>query len=154
MILGKNQILKRIKEGSLIIKPFDESLVNPAGIDLRLSGIKSISYPNLKLTTDEKMLILPNETVLSSTLEWIEMPVDLVGLIGLRSTWMRKGLKLAGLTVVDPGYKGNLTIQLSAARETELRFGDAVFNMLLASAIDAVPYTGKYSQSRGVVDAK
>ena len=51
----------------------------------------------------------PNECVLLSTEETIEVPPGWLGLVCLRSTFARLGL-ISSPTVADPGFKGTLTL--------------------------------------------
>ena len=52
--------------------------------------------------------------MLGQTLEWVELPDDLVGLLKGKSSLGRLGLLIHSTAgYVDPGWKGNLTLELS-----------------------------------------
>ena len=45
-ILVDHEIKQLIKEGQLVVTPYDESLVNPSSLDIRLGNILSVPMPN------------------------------------------------------------------------------------------------------------
>ena len=54
----------------------------------------------------------PQGFVLGSTLEFIGMPFDMHGQVLSRSSWGRLGLLVATAVVVQPGFRGMLTLEL------------------------------------------
>ena len=63
---------------------------------------------------DEQFVLHPSEFVLGQTLEWVELPVDLVARLEGKSSLGRLGLLIHSTAgYVDPGWKGNLTLELS-----------------------------------------
>jgi dCTP deaminase len=63
---------------------------------------------------DEPFILHPGEFVLGQTLEWVELPDDLVARLEGRSSLGRLGLLIHSTAgYVDPGWKGNLTLELS-----------------------------------------
>lgn len=48
---------------------------------------------------------------LASTLEYFDMPENLVAIVHDKSTWARRGLSVFN-TVIEPGWKGWLTLEL------------------------------------------
>ena len=48
---------------------------------------------------------------LAHTIEYYDMPNDLVAVLHDKSTWIREGLIL-GNTVAEPGWRGHLTVEL------------------------------------------
>ena len=62
---------------------------------------------------DEPFILHPGEFVLGQTLEWVELPDDLVARLEGKSLG-RLGLLIHSTAgYVDPGWKGNLTLELS-----------------------------------------
>ncbi|MEM3607671.1 MAG: dCTP deaminase [Candidatus Bathyarchaeia archaeon] len=96
MLLSDGDIRLRVMNRSLVIEPFKDELVNPAGYDLRCG---------------EALKMAPEKRHLTFTLEWIEVPLDLAGILHLRSSFVREGL-IGGLSLMDLGFKGQLTIAL------------------------------------------
>jgi dCTP deaminase len=141
-VLSDVEIEHSIKNGSLAIIPFDRACLGGAGYDLRLN---------------EQIAIPPGESRLVATLERVELGEGLVGTLHIRSTLARAGI-IASLALVDPGYRGQLTIMLFNAgpklfsMETESRFLQLVLHRLGVKA--RRPYAGKYQDSQGVVDSR
>lgn len=59
------------------------------------------------------LLVHPGQLTLVPTLEWIETPVDLLGYVTARSSWAREGLSIATATLINPGYRGLITLELA-----------------------------------------
>src|SRR3970282_331182 len=63
---------------------------------------------------EEPFILHPGEFVLSSTLEYVALPDDLVARLEGKSSLGRIGLLIHSTAgYVDPGWKGNLTLELS-----------------------------------------
>lgn len=58
------------------------------------------------------IIIPPNSFALATTLEYVKMPQDLAGILLTKSTYARCGL-ICHTTVIDPGFEGNITLELS-----------------------------------------
>ena len=68
----------------------------------------------LTVADDEPFVLHPGEFVLGQTLEWVELPNDLVARLEGKSSLGRLGLLIHSTAgYVDPGWKGNLTLELS-----------------------------------------
>lgn len=131
MILSDRSLLEEIKNGHFIIKPFDESCIQPSSIDLKLANefrvfkhinhalidtkIPFSEYTDLVRVNDgEKFILHPGEFVLGSTLEWVKVPNDLVGRIEGKSSLGRLGVIIhATAGFVDAGFEGNLTLEIN-----------------------------------------
>ena len=136
------EIERCLKDGSLVISPFERSCMNGAGYDLRLGG--DLAMP-------------PGEHRLAATLERVEIGETLVGTLHIRSTLARSGI-IASLALVDPGFRGQLTISLFNAGSEEFsmakngRFLQIVLHQLGSKTHR--PYAGKYQDSQGIVDTR
>jgi len=60
----------------------------------------------------EGFVIHPNQYVIGSTLEYIQIPPRYMGYVVGKSTWGRMGLIIATATKVDPGFKGCITLEI------------------------------------------
>ena len=68
----------------------------------------------LTVADDEPFILHPGEFVLGQTHEWVELPNDLVARLEGKSSLGRLGLLIHSTAgYVDPGWKGNLTLELS-----------------------------------------
>lgn len=116
-------------ENPLVITPIlDDSQYNPASIDLRLGCEFKVSIPTrhpiMGITQQpmesffqdtfrnfgEDFILHPNQLVLVNTFEYIKLPLDLMGMISVRSSLNRLGININ--SIVHPGYAGTLTLQL------------------------------------------
>ncbi len=135
MILSDGDIRRRLDEGDLQIEPLSdpEMQIQPASVDLRL-GTEFVVYklPHVSCidtadpdTTDgytetvsvddrEGFILHPGEFVLGSTREWVRIPDDLVARVEGRSSIGRLAVVVhATAGFIDPGYEGNITLELS-----------------------------------------
>lgn len=142
LALSDAHMKELVDKGVLSIDPFDASRVTPAGYDLGLT--KSIT-------------LNPGHQKLVATYERIELPPNLVGLLHLRSSFAREGL-IASLALVDPGFRGQLTISLINAGKTSVKIarGEPLLQLtLIELTSDAEkPYVGRYQESLGVMKSK
>ncbi len=141
MALSDNQILEAVKTGEIRIRPGIGRL-NPAGIDLR-------SHRLIELQ--------PSQGKLAATMERVELSSNILGILHIRSSLAREGV-IASLALVDPGYRGQLTVSLYNAgdRPVSIRKGERIIQMsLLRLGTPATEsYNGKYQDSRGVVRSR
>lgn len=70
---------------------------------------------------NESFLLHPGALALVPTLEWVVLPNDLQGVVTARSSWAREGLNIATATIVNPGYRGIVTLELANFGEIPIR---------------------------------
>lgn len=82
---------------------------------------------------------------LASAMEEFNMPTDLVGVVHDKSTWARKGLSVFN-TVVEPGWKGWLTLELVYHGQQDLFIpaGSGIAQVLFHTLALEREYKGKY----------
>jgi dCTP deaminase len=130
-VLADRDIRSALQEGRIRIDPFDPACLQPSSVDLHLDRdfrvFRNNRYafidprepqPDLtELVTvgeDEPFILHPGEFVLGQTLEWVELPDDIVARLEGKSSLGRLGLLIHSTAgYVDPGWKGNLTLELS-----------------------------------------
>jgi dCTP deaminase len=141
MSLSDKEITTAIKAGQLRIRP-SISRLNPAGIDLRVHG---------------NIMLQPKEQKLAATFERVELSENLVGILHIRSSLAREGI-IASLALVDPGFKGQLTVSLYNAsdRPVSLKKGERFIQLSLIRLGSPAThrYDGKYQNSHGVVRSR
>jgi dCTP deaminase len=165
-ILGNEMILNMIKKNNLI-EPFFQNNVSCNGIDLRLAG-DYYSLLRAKKTFDthkknllrlyyhrhktQNVLIRPDSRLLVSSVERLRMPDNLIGFVGLRSSYARLGLQMPS-GFVDPGFVGQLTFEISGGNfPVLLHVGDRVFHATfgILDRSSRTGYRGKYQHQRSV----
>ncbi len=130
-VLSDRDIRASIDAGQVVIRPYDPADLQPSSIDLHLDHsfrvFRNNRYPFidvrqkqpdltelLTISADEPFILHPGEFVLGQTLEWVELPNDLVARLEGKSSLGRLGLLIHSTAgYVDPGWKGNLTLELS-----------------------------------------
>ena len=170
MILSDKTIIKMLDENSLVIKPLIKEQIQPASVDIRLSDTFSIvdDTPSGIITLDNKIsyktiktdtyLILPGQFVLATTMEYFELPDNLTAFVEGRSSLGRMGLFIQNAGWVDPGFKGEITLELYNANRCaiELKCGRRVGQLVFAEMDDHAlnPYNGKYQGQKGATGSK
>jgi dCTP deaminase len=130
-VLSDGTIRRLVEQGRIAIDPWDPGLVQPASVDLRLGDSFRVFHnhrtsaidlrePPANLTEeivvegDHAFVIHPGEFALGRTLEWVELPDDIVARIEGKSSIGRLGLIVhATAGFCDPGWKGTLTLELN-----------------------------------------
>ncbi len=130
-VLSDRDIRSELASGRVVIRPYEAVDLQPSSVDLRLDRsfrvFRNNRYPFidvrspqpdltelLTVADDEPFILHPGEFVLGQTLEWVELPDDLVARLEGKSSLGRLGLLIHSTAgYVDPGWRGNLTLELS-----------------------------------------
>jgi dCTP deaminase len=131
VVLSDRTIRRLLDEGRILIDPYDDSLLQPSSVDVRVDRrfrvFRNSRYPyiNVKepqeeltelveVVGGEPFILHPGEFVLGSTLERIQLPDDLVGRLDGKSSLGRLGLLIHSTAgFIDPGWDGHVTLELS-----------------------------------------
>ena len=83
---------------------------------------------------------------IASAMEEFQMPADLVGIVHDKSTWARQGLSVFN-TVIEPGFKGGLTLELvfHGNKELTIPAGAGIAQVIFTSLAHDACYEGKYN---------
>lgn len=158
MILSDGDIEVALDTGHLVVEPLDDpqQQIQPASIDVRLGDkLKSrsdemdmIDPLRLKNGVHEEYdipetgyAIQPGEFVLGTTIERVEMPLDLLAQIQGRSSIGRLGITVHSTAgIIDPGYEGQITLELTNEGQEpvllypKMRIGQLIFKELKSTA--------------------
>lgn len=126
MILSDQDIKARLSSGSVVIEPLEdrELQIQPASVDLRLSSqFRRATNQELETVPDgEDFILAPGEFALGATIERLRVPVDLVARVEGRSSVGRLGILVhATAGFIDPGFDGNITLELANLGPTPAR---------------------------------
>jgi dCTP deaminase len=131
VVLSDRTIARLLDEGRIVIDPYDDSLLQPSSVDVRVDRyfrvFHNARYPYIDVREpqedltepveidDERPFILhPGEFVLGSTLERIVLPDDVVARLDGKSSLGRLGLLIHSTAgFIDPGWDGHVTLELS-----------------------------------------
>ena len=131
MLLSDRDIRAEIQTGRVQVEPYDEGMIQPSSIDVRLDRYfrvfenhkYSVIDPSIEqseltraveVAPKEFFILHPGEFVLASTYEVITLPDDVAGRLEGKSSLGRLGLlthSTAGF--IDPGFSGHITLELS-----------------------------------------
>ncbi len=170
MILSDRTIEKMVAEGSLTITPLTKEQIQPASVDIRLGNTFSITEDSSTgvITMEREILyrtiqtdtyiLLPGQFILATTMEYFELPDNLTAFVEGRSSLGRMGLFIQNAGWVDPGFKGEITLELFNANRCaiELKAGRRVGQLVFAKMDEPAehPYRGKYQNQRGATGSK
>lgn len=144
--------------------------IQPASVDIRLgdsfSVIETEPSPSVKMDSaikyrnvkSEKYLLLPGQFVLATTMEYIRLSDNMTAFVEGRSSIGRLGLFIQNAGWVDPGFEGEITLELFNASNCTIelqsgrRIGQLVFAQLDRDAEN--PYRGKYQGQRGATGSR
>ena len=130
MVLSDRTIRRLLDEGRIEIEPYDETLLQPSSVDVRVDRyfrvFHNARYPFIDVrepqedltelveVDTEPFILHPGEFVLGSTLERIRLPDDLVARLEGKSSLGRLGLLIHSTAgFIDPGWDGHVTLELS-----------------------------------------
>lgn len=176
-VLNKNEIRDRMLltdyKKKLVITPLlADDQIGPASIDIRLGSsiiiprktymdkqdvtdrnmireVEERLYERSRLRHKSKFILHPNQLLLGATYEYLSLPYDICCTIASRSSWGRLGLVVATAAMVQPGYKGCLTLELVNLSESPialypgLAVGQLVFHEVPSKG-GGESYAGRY----------
>jgi dCTP deaminase len=131
VLLSDRDIRAEIDTGRVVLTPYDETMVQPSSIDVRLDKFfrtfsnhkYAVIDPReeqadltelVEVANDTSFILHPGEFVLGSTYEVVQLPDDLAARLEGKSSLGRLGLlthSTAGF--IDPGFSGHVTLELS-----------------------------------------
>ncbi len=142
MVLGEDDLWARMREPAanrrLVVTPLvSAAQVQSGSLDVRLGSDfillkRSARGPidplagdavsdfqeRVRVEVGDRMILHPNQLVLGATLEYLSLPRDLMAYVIGRSSWGRLGLMVATAIMVQPGYRGSLTLELANLADT------------------------------------
>lgn len=170
MILSDQTIMRMRNEGTLVIEPLEEEQIQPASVDVRLgdtfsvvedspTGVVTLEHEiKYKTIQTDTYILLPGQFILATTMEYIHLPDNLTAFVEGRSSLGRMGLFIQNAGWVDPGFHGEITLELFNANRCAIelkagrRIGQLVFAQMDGAALH--PYHGKYQGQKGATGSR
>lgn len=158
----------------LLVTPLlSETQIGPASIDVRLGSsiviprrtfvsshdvtnreqaqqVEKRLYDRCRLKYHSEFVLHPNQLILAVTLEYVSLPRTVFCQVASRSSWGRLGLVVATASVVQPGFKGCLTLELANLSDSPIALypgllvGQLIFYEIKTEGHEATPYAGRY----------
>lgn len=161
MVLSDGEIRLYCQAG--LVEPFDDELINPASLDVRLGSQLMVETPHQSelqrfciadRCKEHPYLLKPGEFVLAETVEVFRMPEELCGMFCLKSSMGRQGLSHALAGFCDPGWHhSRLTMELHSLRKHHpiplwpgMRLGQMVFYRMRSEPERSYAVTGHYNR--------
>ncbi len=178
MIIGIKKLHQLVEKEGLVENLCDREINNPegAGFDLRLGEVYSIdgegflgveerntpeiklldSYSQEKKEENNFFVFNPGEYHLIKTIEKVNLPDNLSGIIFPRTTLFRSGLSLFN-GIVQPGYSGELTFGLlnNGKFPIKISFGARIVHITFHDILgEGSSYRGQWQGGRVSTDGK
>jgi len=178
MILGIKKLHELVKEIDLVENLCDREKNNPegAGFDLRLGevyelegngflGVEERSTPDIKLVAkylegksekENSFTFEPGKYYLVKTMEKVNLPITISGIIFPRTTLFRSGLGLFN-GIVQPGYQGELTFGLCNLGKSNITvsFGARIVHITFHEVLgEGNQYRGQWQGGRVATSGK
>lgn len=161
-MLSDVEIRREVKAGHIVISPFDSEHVEPASYDLRVGKDAATVVRNgdngiIDLEKTRVLQIAPFAPAVVWAMEHLELPRNIAGRFGLKSSLSRRGIYASVGPQVDPGFSGKLSVTLFnlTTNPIALDYGDTFlsleFHRLGQKA--SRPYKGEY-QGRETFSSK
>ncbi len=141
-MLSDKEILVALQKRTLSIIPFCKERLTPAGYDFA-------SFSAIDLN--------PRSHKLIATLESVELSVQILATIHLKSSFAREGV-IGSFAVIDPGYKGKLTLSLynTGTSVIHIKENEPIVQIVFhrTGEPSSQPYNGKYQNTQGISYSK
>jgi dCTP deaminase len=160
MILSDKTLNKLIASGELGVSPLVADSIQPASVDCRLGDhflvVEDRQMQTIDLSSEiiyreikgPSITIPPHSFLLATTMEYIRLPHDLTAFVEGRSSIGRIGLFIQNAGWVDPGFEGQITLELYNANSLPIRLeaGRRICQLVFCrmDQAAALPYKGKY----------
>jgi dCTP deaminase len=170
MILSDKTLKEMIASGTLGVSPLDAESIQPASIDCRLGDdflvvedrqMDTISISSeiiYRKLTGPTITIPPHSFLLATTMEYVKLPNDLTAFVEGRSSIGRIGLFIQNAGWVDPGFEGQITLELYNANSLPIRLeaGRRICQLVFCRMDQAAltPYRGKYQGQRNATGSQ
>lgn len=178
MILGIKELHRLVKEQKLVENLCEREVNNPegAGFDLRMGEVyeltgdgflgveerqtpeaKSLAKFNPDKIDDENYFVFePGKYYLIKTIERVNLPIALSGIIFPRTTMFRSGIGLFN-GIVQPGYCGELTFGVCNLGKSNVKisFGARVVHITFQEVLgEGNQYRGQWQGGRVATEGK
>src|SRR3954451_19362124 len=176
VVLSDATIARYLDDGRIEIDPYDDALLQPSSVDVRVDRFFRVfhnnRYPFIDVKVEQAELtelveaddahpfvLHPGEFVLGSTLERVRLPGDPVARLEGKSSLGRLGLLIHSTAgFIDPGWDGHVTLELSNVANLpitiypEMKIGQLSFVQMAEPTAHPYGSTGlgsKYQGQRG-----
>lgn len=164
MIISDITLRKYLADGTIVVDPLEDYQIQPASIDMRLGNnflvldehhMESISMDDeikYREINKDEIVIPPKSFVLATTMEYIKLADNMTAFVEGRSSIGRMGLFIQNAGWVDPGFEGEITLEVfnASSLPIKLQAGRRICQLVFAQMDQTTnnPYRGKYQGQR------
>ena len=174
MILTRNEILKALHTGNIVIDPFEEEALDAASYDMTLyhqirvfiEGLNEIDLMEMaqnanmlmditrivEIPAESYYLLKPGELVLGMTVEKLTLPPNIAGSLEGRSRFARMGLMVhVTASFLQPGLRNTRQVFeiFNASRNAiKLRSGVKIAQVIFERCEGMATYSGVFANQR------
>ena len=164
MIISDLTLKQYLKDGTIEVDPLEEYQIQPASIDMRLGNhfLTVDQHAMHHISMDEpikyqeinrdEIIVQPKSFVLATTMEFIKLPDNMTAFVEGRSSIGRMGLFIQNAGWVDPGFEGEITLEIFNANSLPIKLnaGRRICQLVFAQMDQTTdnPYRGKYQGQR------
>jgi len=157
-ILPYQHILELIEQDG-IIQNASTDCISSASYELRVGSFRIPGDKEATSLADSEIIAMaPHSFLLIGTIETVNLPAHLRGLLYLRSTYARRGFTPWFQGLVDPGYAGGLTIILHNLTNQLVPIvgGERICHFEVTALAEPTqkPYEGQYKNLPGATPAQ
>jgi dCTP deaminase len=170
VILSDKTLKRMLDSGLLGVSPLCDESIQPASIDCRLGDhflvVEDRQMESIDLNSEIKyrsikgpaITMPPHSFLLATTMEVVRLPHDLTAFVEGRSSIGRIGLFIQNAGWVDPGFEGQITLELYNANSLPIRLeaGRRICQLVFCSMDQPAnaPYQGKYQGQRNATGSQ
>ena len=170
MILSDITLKEMLTKKELVIEPLQDNSIQPASVDCHLGRdflvvedremhtIDLNSEIKYRTITGDEITIPPHSFLLATTQEYVKLPDNLTSFVEGRSSIGRMGLFIQNAGWVDPGFEGQITLELYNANSLPIRLqaGRRICQLVFCKMDQAAahPYRGKYQGQRNTTGSR
>jgi len=138
-----------------LIKPYKEENVNPASYDVTLHQNIIRNDGQIHDLRSSPYTMEPHEFIIASTIEKVNIPTTHAADLKLKSTIGRMGINHALSGWIDPGFSGQITLELQniSGRQVklyyEMKIAQLIFMKLVEETKMSYSKTGRYQNQQG-----
>lgn len=168
MILSDRDLRAYLADGIIEITPLADDAIRMASVDLRLGPVlmvEDLNEPTGWRTYDLRegpYRLYQGDFVLAATLERVRIGNTLAGILAGKSSRAREGIQVEAAGYVDPGWDGELTMEVTRFRRgmSTLTLGMKICQIRFETLLSPCerPYgsdgTSHYQGSRGPVPSR
>jgi len=118
------------------------------------NGILEHAYYYSDIPHGTEFVLVPDTFYLARTVEEVDVPPGIILEGSIKSTTARLAINHSTALLIDPGYKGSITLEITTALPTAITIGQRLIQVAVSRVQGSGVYGGRYQGKREVAPAK